>query len=283
PVSRKTDFGKPGHVFPLISHSLGVLGRKGHTEVAVDLCRLSEHYPAGVIGELVNEDGSVKNLKQLQAFSRKYKIKMISVSELIKFRKKNDFLVKLESCTNLPTDFGVLKLHAFSFSSDNSVHLALVKGDVFGKDVLVRVHSRCITGEIFHSLKCDCGSQLETALNKINKAGAGIIIYLFQEGRGIGIVEKIKAYRLQEHGFDTVEANRLLGHKADSRDFSVAAEILKKLGVKKIKLMTNNPDKIKQLEENGIIVSKRIPLKVKATAFSKSYFKAKKQKLGHLL
>jgi 3,4-dihydroxy 2-butanone 4-phosphate synthase/GTP cyclohydrolase II len=279
--STKKDFGFPGHVFPLFAHKAGVLGRKGHTEAAVDLCKLSGLYPAGVIGELMNENGSVKKLVELKKFSAEHKIKMVSVEDLIEFRKKNCF-VKLESYSNLPTAFGLFKLYAFS-SFDDSVHLALVKGNVKRKEVLVRVHSRCITGETFHSLKCDCAPQLELALRKISEARKGILIYLFQEGRGIGIIEKIKAYKLQEKGFDTVEANKLLGHEIDSRDFSVAAEILKKLGVKKVKLMTNNPDKINQLKENGIQVTKRIPLKVSPTEFSKSYFTAKKEKMGHIL
>ncbi|PJA19271.1 MAG: bifunctional 3,4-dihydroxy-2-butanone-4-phosphate synthase/GTP cyclohydrolase II, partial [Candidatus Diapherotrites archaeon CG_4_10_14_0_2_um_filter_31_5] len=279
----KKDFGMPGHVFPLFAKKEGVLARQGHTEASVDLCRLSEHYPAGVIGELVNENGSVKNLEELKEFSEKHKIKVVSVEDLVEFRKEKDDLIKLESCTNLPTKFGAMKLYAFSFSSDNSVHLALVKGEVKCREVLVRVHSGCITGETFHSLKCDCGSQLNMALKKINDAGAGVLVYLFQEGRGIGIVEKIKAYRLQEQGLDTVEANTVLGHKADLRDFSAAAQMLKKLGVNKIKLMTNNPDKIKQLEENGIKVTERIPLKVPSTKFSEQYLKVKKEKLGHLL
>ncbi|MBU2100055.1 GTP cyclohydrolase II [Candidatus Micrarchaeota archaeon] len=293
----KKDFGMPGHVFPLYAKKEGVLKRKGHTESAVDLCRLSELYPAGVIGELVNKNGTVKTLEQLKEFSEEHKIKMIEVEDLVEFRKKNDFPelknhfsakknffeIKIESCTNLPTDFGVMKLYAFSCPESNCVHLALVKGKVKGKEVLTRVHSRCITGEIFHSLKCDCGPQLELALKKINEEGSGIIIYLFQEGRGIGIIEKIKAYKLQETGLDTVEANKALGHEADQRDFSVAAGILKKLGVTKVKLMTNNPEKIKQLEENGIKVTERIPLKVKSNPFSKNYFLVKKKKLGHLL
>ncbi len=295
--SSKKDFGMPGHVFPLIARKNGVLERKGHTESAVDLSILAGLYPAGVIGELVNKNGSVKNLAELKNFSLKHKIKMVSVEDLINYRKthlmpagkplaelkKENNSVKIESCTNLPTEFGVLKLYAFSFASDNSVHLALVKGEVKGKEVLARVHSMCITGEIFHSLKCDCGQQLDLAFEKIDDAGAGIIVYLSQEGRGIGIVEKIKAYRLQEKGLDTVEANTALGHNVDLRDFSVAAEMLKKLGVKKVKLMTNNPEKIRQLEKNGITVSERIPLKVNATAYSRNYFKTKKTKLGHLL
>ncbi len=297
PKAGKKDFGMPGHVFPLYSRKNGVLERKGHTESAVDLCRLAELYPAGVIGELVNKDGTVKSLEQLKEFSEEHKIKMIVVEDLVESRKKNSLpekknssevksnkpVVEIESCTNLPTDFGVMKLYAFSCPESNCVHLALVKGEIAGKEVLARVHSRCITGEIFHSLKCDCGLQLETALQKINEKGKGVLIYLFQEGRGIGIVEKIKAYKLQEKGMDTVEANKALGHEADLRNFSVAAEMLKKLGVTKIKLMTNNPEKIKQLEENGIKVTKRIPIKVRSNAFSKGYFKAKKEKLGHLL
>ncbi len=281
--AEKKDFGFPGHVFPLFAHPLGVLGREGHTEAAVDLARLSEHYPAGVIGELVNKNGSVKNLNELKEFSDEHKIKMVSIDDLIEFRKEFDELVKIESSAVLPTKFGLMKLMAFSFSSDNSVHLALVKGEIKNKEVLVRLHSQCITGEIFHSLKCDCGSQLESSLQKINEESAGILVYLFQEGRGIGIIEKIKAYHLQEQGFDTVQANTALGHKPDERSFAVAAEILKKLGAKKIKLMTNNPEKIKQLKENGITVSKRIPLKISPTNFSKNYFQTKKEKLGHLL
>ncbi len=296
--STKKDFGMPGHVFPLYSKNKGVLERAGHTEASVDLCKLSDFFPAGVIGELMNKDGSVMALPQLKTFSEEHKIKIVSIADIIKFRQKNklDLIqtekniiepkesssVKIEAVTNLPTDFGVMKLYAFSCDKD-CVHLALVKGEVKGKEVLTRVHSRCITGEIFHSLKCDCGSQLEMAFEKINKAGSGIIIYLFQEGRGIGILEKVKAYQLQEKGLDTVEANTALGHEADQRDFSIAAEMLKKLDVKKVKLMTNNPEKIKQLEENGIQVTERIPLKVDPTHFSKSYFETKKQKLGHLL
>lgn len=294
----KKDFGMPGHVFPLYSKKDGVLERKGHTESSVDLCKLADLFPAGVIGELVNKNGSVKKLDELKEFSEQHKIKMISVEDLIEFRKKNDFAVetkektdlvvketdsvKIDGCTNLPTAFGVFKLYAFS-SFDGCAHLALVKGEIKGKEVLARVHSRCITGEVFHSLKCDCGQQLNLALKKINEARAGILIYLFQEGRGIGITEKIKAYSLQEKGLDTVEANKALGHKSDLRDFSVAAQMFKKLGVNKIKLMTNNPNKIRELEENGIIVSERIPLKIPPTKFTKPYFEAKKQKMGHLL
>jgi len=308
------DFGMPGHVFPLFANALGVLGRQGHTEASVDLARLSGHYPAGAIGELVNADGTVKSFFQLEEFSLKHGIKMVSIEDLIKFREekkefsnelnegkkeeinglngqeesidepeKEDELIKIESCAHLPTEFGEFKLYAFSFSPDNSVHLALVKGDVKGKEVLARVHSRCITGEVFHSLKCDCGAQLDTALKKISDAGTGIIVYLFQEGRGIGIIGKIRAYCLQEKGLDTVEANTALGYRPDLRNFLPAALILKKLGIEKIRLMTNNPDKIKQLEENGIKVTERIPIKFAPTVFSESYFEAKKEKLGHLL
>jgi len=293
PDASKKDFGMPGHVFPLYAKKDGILERKGHTESSVDLCKLADLFPAGVIGELVNKNGSVKKLNELKEFSEQHKIKMISIEDLIEFRKKNNILfeskndnknhlVKIDACTNLPTAFGIFKLYAFS-SSDGCAHLALVKGEIKNKEVLARVHSGCITGEIFHSLKCDCGEQLNLALKKINEAGHGILIYLFQEGRGIGITEKIKAYSLQEKGMDTVEANKALGHEPDLRDFSVAAEIFKKLDVKKIRLMTNNPNKIKELEENGITVSERIPLKVSPTSFSKDYLETKKQKMGHLL
>ncbi len=296
PASTKKDFGMPGHIFPLYSKQGGVLERNGHTESAVDLCRLSGLFPAGVIGELMNKDGSVKSLEQIKDFSIEHEIKIISVNQLVEFIKKNPEKIKLNkklklnkssveflASANVPTNFGEFNVTAFSFSKDNSVHLALVKGIIKEQEVLVRIHSSCITGETFHSLKCDCGIQLNTAMKKINEEGKGIIIYLFQEGRGIGLTEKIKAYSLQEKGFDTVEANNALGYKTDLRDFSVAAEILKKFKVKKVKLMTNNPEKISSLESNGIKVSKRIPLKVIPSVYAADYFKTKKTKMGHLL
>ncbi|KHD37641.1 3,4-dihydroxy-2-butanone 4-phosphate synthase [Clostridium acetobutylicum] len=283
--AKEEDFVKPGHTFPLRAKKNGVLDRNGHTEATVDLVRLAGFYPSvGVCCEIMNEDGTMARLPKLMEFSRKNDIKIITVEKLIEYRKKNEALIKREAEAKLPTKYGEFKIVGYKSLIDNKENLAIVKGELKAEEeVLVRVHSKCLTGDVFGSLRCDCGNQLSYALSAIEKQGAGVVLYMDQEGRDIGLLNKLKAYMLQEKGLDTVEANLKLGFEADLREYWAAAEILKDLGVKKVKLMTNNPEKINELNKYGIDVVSRVPINTEHVKENEFYLRTKKQKMGHLI
>lgn len=283
--TRPEDILRPGHIFPLRYKEGGVLVRAGHTEAAVDLARLAGLYPAGVICEIMNEDGTMARLPELIKISKKFKLPLITIADLIAYRRKNEILVRHLREVSLPTRYGEFVLHLYQDTITHQYHLALVAGKVRGKkNVLVRVHSSCVTGDIFHSLRCDCGEQLEKALEMIGRKGEGVILYLNQEGRGIGLVNKIFAYHLQEKsGLDTVEANKALGFPADLRDYGIGAQILSDLGLTSIQLLTNNPQKVIGLSGYNLKITRRIPLLAKATKHNLKYLQTKKKKLGHWL
>jgi 3,4-dihydroxy 2-butanone 4-phosphate synthase/GTP cyclohydrolase II len=278
------DFTKPGHVFPLRAMEEGVLRRAGHTEASVDLARLAGLYPAAVICEIMNEDGTMARVPQLIEMAKEHDIKIATIADLIRYRRKNEKLVQRVTDTSLPSENGKFRLIAYKDVISGEVHLALVKGSVKGKkNVLVRVHSQCLTGDILHSKRCDCGEQLHKSLGLIGKSGCGVLLYMRQEGRGIGLLNKLKAYHLQDKGLDTVEANKELGFDADLRDYGIGAQILADLGLTTIRLLTNNPTKIIGLEGHGLRIVERIPLEVKPNKINKKYLRTKKEKLGHLL
>ncbi len=281
--STERDFIKPGHIFPLRARRGGVLVRAGHTEASVDLMKLAGEEPVGVICEIMNEDGTMARVPELIKFAKKHKLKICTIEDLIRYRRKKEKLIEKIAETDLPTPFGEFRLHAYESSTDNFQHLALVKGNVSKGDVFVRVHSQCLTGDVFHSLRCDCGDQLEKTMKFIQNKGKGVILYLSQEGRGIGILNKIKAYQLQDKGLDTVEANERLGFQADLRDYGIGAQILADLGLKKINLLTNNPRKVIGLEGYGLQIVKRVPLEVEPKPGNKRYLSTKKRRLGHKL
>jgi 3,4-dihydroxy 2-butanone 4-phosphate synthase / GTP cyclohydrolase II len=278
------DLSRPGHVFPLRARTGGVLVRSGHTEAAVDLARIGGLEPAGVICEIMNDDGTMARVPELTKFARKHGLLMITIADLIQYRMRTERLVKRAASATLPTEFGAFHLFAYENQIDNQAHVALVRGDIGdGKDVLVRVHSKCLTGDVFHSARCDCGPQLDAALTRIADEGRGVLLYLNQEGRGIGLVNKVRAYALQDQGLDTVEANERLGFKADQRDYGIGAQILSDLGVKTMRLLTNNPRKFVGLQGYGLSVSEAVPLEIPASDHTRRYLKTKKDKLGHKL
>lgn len=283
-TAKVQDFARPGHIFPLRYKEGGVLVRAGHTEAAVDLMELAGLKPAGTICEIMNDDGSMSRMPDLVKFAKKHNLKIITIEELIHYRTQNEKLIKEVVSVNLPTKYGEFKLSLYEDTLTKETHLAIIKGNVKGKsNVLVRVHSSCETGDIFHSLRCDCGDQLETALRAIEKAGSGVVLYMHQEGRGIGLANKLRAYHLQEQGMDTVEANIALGFAPDLRDYGIGAQILSELGMKSINLMTNNPRKIVGLEGYGLNIVKRVPVEICPTKSNRKYLKTKKEKMGHIL
>ena len=284
PKTKPSDLMRPGHIFPLRAKEGGVLTRAGHTEACVDLARLAGFYPAGVICEIINEDGGMARTPDLLKFSKKHGLKICTIADLIEYRRLSEKLVKRVTSTEVPTDFGTFKLYLYESTVDGSHHIALVRGNVKASEtVLVRVHSECLTGDIFGSKRCDCGEQLRQAMRMIDSKGNGVLLYMRQEGRGIGLMNKIKAYALQDRGMDTVEANEALGFKADLRDYGIGAQILVDLGLKDIELMTNNPKKIVGLEGYGLEVVKRVALETEPTHSNRRYLKTKKEKLGHKL
>jgi len=284
PKSKPKNFTRPGHIFPLIAKERGVLERAGHTEAAVDLARMAGLYPAGVICEIMNEDGSMARVPDLTAFVEKHKLKFITVADLISYRRKHESIIERKAKAELPTAYGDFKAYGYVDKINGEHHVALVKGNIHDNEpVLVRIHSECLTGDVFGSKRCDCGEQLHEAMRRIEEAGRGVLLYLRQEGRGIGLINKLKAYELQEKGMDTVEANIALGFRADLRDYSVGAEILVDLGVKKIILMTNNPTKVAGLSGYGLEVVERQPIEMACNEENHFYMQTKLHKLGHLL
>lgn len=286
PDTKPSDLRRPGHIFPLRAREGGVLKRAGHTEAAVDLAKLAGLYPAGVICEIQNEDGSMARLPQLVEYCQRFGLKLISIADLISYRLAHEKLISLEAVANLPSLFGDFQVYAYRNLLDQSEHLAIVKGDKSNfphMDVLVRVHSECLTGDALGSLRCDCRGQLQSALKMIDHAGAGVVVYLRQEGRGIGLINKIKAYALQDQGLDTVEANEKLGFPPDLRSYGIGAQILRDLGVRRMKLITNNPRKIAGLKGFNLEIVDRLPLLIEANDYNHRYLLTKAEKLGHLL
>jgi 3,4-dihydroxy 2-butanone 4-phosphate synthase/GTP cyclohydrolase II len=282
--TKPEDLGRPGHIFPLRAQNKGVLRRAGHTEAAIDLARLAGLYPAGVLAEIKNEDGSMARLPQLMEMAREFNLKIISVADLIKYRLQTESLIERGEEVHLPTKYGDFMMIPFLQKATGQEHVALVKGSwKEGEPILVRVHSSCMTGDIFGSYRCECGDQLHKALQMIEEAGKGVLVYLNQEGRGIGLMAKAAAYKLQENGLDTVEANLHLGFKADERDYGVGAQILRSVGVTKMRLMSNNPVKRIGLESYGLEVTENVPIEVEPNKYNKFYMETKKNKMGHTL
>jgi len=281
--TKEEQFKRPGHVFPLIAKNKGVLEREGHTEAAVDLAKLSQASPSAVICEIVKEDGHMARVPDLKELANRLGIKLITIEDLVNYRKKNEVQVKREVVTELPTDYGLFKLYGYSNTLDNKEHLAIVKDDLEnGANPIVRIHSECLTGDVLHSRRCDCGPQLEASLRIINESRYGALIYMRQEGRDIGLINKLKAYALQDEGLDTVEANEALGFQADLREYHLAGQILKDLNMENIELLTNNPVKVEALKENKINIFKRTDLQVGKNKENEHYLQTKKVKLGHL-
>jgi 3,4-dihydroxy 2-butanone 4-phosphate synthase/GTP cyclohydrolase II len=284
PATRPSDLARPGHIFPLRSRAGGVMVRAGQTEAAVDLARMAGLYPAGVICEIMNEDGTMARVPQLAKLAKKHGVLMVTIADLIKYRTRTESLVKRVATAKLPTEYGEFRVHAFDSLVDKRTHVALVCGDIAdGQHVLVRVHSQCLTGDVLHSVRCDCGAQLDTAMQRIAAEGRGVLLYLNQEGRGIGLGNKIRAYELQDEGFDTVEANERLGFKADQRDYGVGVQILRELGIRSMRLLSNNPRKLVGIEGYGLSVTEWLPLEIPASDSTRRYLKTKKEKLGHKL
>jgi 3,4-dihydroxy 2-butanone 4-phosphate synthase / GTP cyclohydrolase II len=284
PATRPSDLSRPGHVFPLRAKSAGVLARAGQTEAAVDLARLAGLHPSGVICEIMNKDGTMARVPQLSRFARRHDIPLVAIADLIAYRMRTESVVQRVASTKLPTEYGEFRLHAFENQIDKQTHVALVRGDVGnGQDVLVRVHSQCLTGDVLRSARCDCGAQLDKALCRIATEGRGVLLYLNQEGRGIGLANKIRAYGLQDEGLDTVEANERLGFKPDQRDYGIGVQILRDLGVRSMRLLSNNPRKLVAIEGYGLSVTKWLPLEIPASPSSLRYLTTKRNKLGHVL
>jgi len=282
PAIKPEELGKPGHIFPLRAKRGGVLRRAGHTEAAIDLARLAGFEPAGVIVEILNEDGSMARLPQLIEIAKKFDLKLVSIEDLIEYRIKNESLIEKVIDVKMPTESGEFNLHLFKEINSEKEHLALVKGEwEENEEILVRVHSSCMTGDIFGSCRCDCGPQLEKSMEMIEKDGRGVIVYMNQEGRGIGLTNKLKAYKLQEEGYDTLEANIKLGFKGDERDYGIGAQIIRSLGVKKMRLMSNNPTKRKGLIGYGLEVVENVPIEIKSNEHNDFYLKTKRDKMGH--
>jgi 3,4-dihydroxy 2-butanone 4-phosphate synthase/GTP cyclohydrolase II len=284
PSTRPVDLARPGHMFPLKARNGGVLVRAGQTEAAVDLARIAGLYPAGVICEIMNDDGSMARVPELTKFAKRHTLPMITIADLIQYRMRTEGLVRRVASAALPTDHGEFRVYAYESVIDRETHVALVKGEVGdGESVLVRVHSRCLTGDVFHSARCDCGPQLDAAMQRIAAEGRGVLLYLNQEGRGIGLANKIRAYELQDQGFDTVEANERLGFKPDQRDYGTGAQILRDLGVRSMRLLSNNPRKLVGLEGYQLSVVDWLPLEIPPSEHTLRYLKTKKDKLGHKL
>ena len=284
PTSTPETFGRPGHINPLYAQEKGVLRRAGHTEACIDMCRLAGLYPAAALMEIMSEDGTMARLPELRKFADEQDIKLISIADLIAYRLKQESIVEQGEEVDMPTEYGHFRLIPFRQKSNGLEHIAIIKGDVKGEEpVLVRVHSSCATGDIFGSMRCDCGEQLHQALRMIEKEGKGAVIYLNQEGRGIGLMEKMKAYKLQENGMDTIDANICLGHQADERDYGVGAQILRHIGITKMRLMTNNPVKRVGLEAYGLSVLENVPIEVTPNPYNMFYLKTKKERMGHTL
>lgn len=284
PTSTPETFGRPGHINPLYAQEKGVLRRAGHTEASIDMCRLAGLYPAAALMEIMSEDGTMARLPELRKFADEQDIKLISIADLIAYRLKQESIVEQGEEVDMPTEYGHFRLIPFRQKNNGLEHIAIIKGDVKGEEpVLVRVHSSCATGDIFGSMRCDCGEQLHQALRMIEKEGKGAVIYLNQEGRGIGLMEKMKAYKLQENGMDTIDANICLGHQADERDYGVGAQILRHIGITKMRLMTNNPVKRVGLEAYGLSVVENVPIEVTPNPYNMFYLKTKKERMGHTL
>jgi 3,4-dihydroxy 2-butanone 4-phosphate synthase/GTP cyclohydrolase II len=285
PATRPHDLIRPGHVSPLRARQGGVLVRSGHTEAAVDLARLAGRAPAGVICEILNKDGTMARVPELTRFAKRHKLLLVTIADLIQYRLRTERLIQRAAAASLPTEFGEFQVVAYESPLDGLTHVALVRGDIGdGRDVMVRVHSKCLTGDVFHSARCDCGLQLHAAMSRIAAEGRGVLLYLNQEGRGIGLANKIRAYELQDQGLDTVEANEQLGFKPDQRDYGIGAQILQDLGVRTMRLLTNNPRKFIGLQGYGLAVSESLALEISPVSeFSRKYLKTKKDKLGHRL
>ena len=284
PATRPSDLIRPGHIFPLRAKSAGVLARAGQTEAAVDLARLAGLHPSGVICEIMNKDGTMARVPQLTRFAQRHNIPLVAIADLIAYRMRTESVVKRVASTKLPTEYGEFRLHAFENQIDKQTHVALVRGEVGdGQDVLVRVHSQCLTGDVLRSARCDCGGQLDKALRRIATEGRGVLLYLNQEGRGIGLANKIRAYSLQDEGLDTVEANEHLGFKPDQRDYGIGVQILRDLGVRSMLLLSNNPRKLVAIEGYGLSVTQWLPLEIPASASTLRYLTTKRNKLGHVL